>query len=212
MSTTVYINFGVGNTAPAGRVSIGDIGSVLCEDKAVQAKVRALTLMEMPEKKGYREVFSVMSVIEQIQKKCPGVEVNNIGEADFVIKYDDSVNKNKIGYKAVSVVKAALIGIVIFLGSAFAIMTYNNDVGIPELFEKIYEFVLGSSDSANGALELSYSAGLLIGIVIFYNHFGGAKFDKDPTPIEVQMRNYEKDLDNAVVEDAGRSGKERDVT
>ena len=34
---------------------------------------------------------------------------------------------------------------------------------------------------------------------------------KDPTPIEVAMRNYEKDVDMTLVEQADREGKEEDV-
>lgn len=207
MGDTLYIKFETNSRAKAGRVTIGDVASVLCENKVIMAKVKAMKLMDMPEKKGYRRVFSVMSVIERVQKENPGTEINNIGESDFIIEFDKGQKQSRL----FTVCKAVLIGMVILFGSGFAIMTYNNDVDIPGLFEKIYGIVLGAGAEGNGILEISYSIGMTLGIIIFYNHFGGIRFDSDPTPIEVQMRSYETDIDNAVIDYAGRDGKEIDV-
>ena len=60
-------------------------------------------------------------------------------------------------------------------------------------------------------LEVSYSVGLAAGIIIFFNHIGGRRITKDPTPIEVAMKGYEKDVDMTLIEMAGREGKEIDV-
>lgn len=206
MGETLYIKFDTRCKAPEGKVLLGDVGSVLCEDKAVQAKARAIKLMDMPKKKKYREIFSVLTVIEMIQKQCPGVSVNNIGSPDFIVEYS-----GEPANKVAELVKGIIIGIIILFGSGFAIMTFNNDVGIPELFQKLYEMVPGSNPDSH-ILEICYSIGLTFGIVIFYNHFGGARFDNDPTPIEVQMRSYETDIDSAVIETAGRNGQEKDVS
>ncbi len=49
-----------------------------------------------------------------------------------------------------------------FLGSMYAIMAYNNDVGTVEIFETVYEF-LGLSDySDNNVLEIAYGIGLAL--------------------------------------------------
>ena len=39
---------------------------------------------------------------------------------------------------------------------------------------------------------------------MFFNHIGGRKLKKDPTPIEVSIRNYEEDVDKALVEKGER--------
>jgi stage V sporulation protein AA len=46
---------------------------------------------------------------------------------------------------------------------------------------------------------------------MFYNHVGGRRLTKDPTPLEVAMRNYEQDVDKALIETAGREGKEQNT-
>ena len=90
-------------------------------------------------------------------------------------------------------------------------MAYHNDVGINEVFTEVYRMVMNQEPQGLNVLEVTYSIGLALGIVIFFNHVGGRRLTKDPTPIEVAMRNYEKDVDMTLVEQADREGKEEDV-
>ena len=50
-----------------------------------------------------------------------------------------------------------------------------------------------------------------MGILVFFNHFGKKKFTVDPTPMEIQMRLYENDIQTTLVENASRRGDEIDV-
>ena len=49
-------------------------------------------------------------------------------------------------------------------------MTYNEDAGVDDVFATLYEMFMGP-DSGNGVLEFTYSAGIALGILIFFNHF-----------------------------------------
>ena len=60
-------------------------------------------------------------------------------------------------------------------------------------------------------MELSYSVGIVIGILVFFNHFGKKKLSVDPTPIEVEMRLYENDIQTTVIAEYARKGQELDV-
>ena len=55
------------------------------------------------------------------------------------------------------------------------------------------------------------AAGLAIGIILFFNHAGKIKLNDDPTPFEVQMRLYERDVNDTLMINAGRKGEEADV-
>jgi stage V sporulation protein AA len=98
-----------------------------------------------------------------------------------------------------------------FFGTAFTIMAYHNDIGINEVFEEVYRMVMNAEPGGVNVLEVSYSIGLAAGIIMFYNHVGGRRLTKDPTPLEVAMRNYEQDVDKALIETAGREGKEQNT-
>ena len=90
-------------------------------------------------------------------------------------------------------------------------MAYHNDVGINEVFTEVYRIVMNREPSGLNTLEVSYSIGLALGIIVFFNHIGGRRLTKDPTPIEVAMRKYEEDVDKALIAQAGREGKEEEV-
>ena len=90
-------------------------------------------------------------------------------------------------------------------------MTFNEDVSVGKVFEKIYYQVYQVPKEGFGMLEFTYSIGLAAGIIIFYNHIGKRRITKDPTPIEVQMRVYENEVNNALIETAQRKGELHDV-
>lgn len=84
-------------------------------------------------------------------------------------------------------------------------MTFNTDVDTPKLFANLYEEVTGQATDGFTELELMYSVGIAIGVIFFFNHFGRKKLSEDPTPIQVQMRIYEDDIDTTVMEELSRS-------
>ena len=90
-------------------------------------------------------------------------------------------------------------------------MAFNNDVDVTKLFGQMYELVTGQETDGFTILEITYSIGLTAGILIFFNHFGKKRFTVDPTPMEVQMRLYENDIQTTLIEDASRRGDELDV-
>jgi stage V sporulation protein AA len=61
-------------------------------------------------------------------------------------------------------------------------------------------------------LEIAYSAGLAAGILIFFNHFASWKMTVDPTPIEVEMRLYEENINKTLIINDGRKESGIDVS
>ena len=60
-------------------------------------------------------------------------------------------------------------------------------------------------------MEVSYSIGLAVGILVFYNNFGPKKLSKDPTPIEVEMRKYETEINQALIDGHNRQDGKLDA-
>ena len=121
--------------------------------------------------------------------------------------------------------KTVVLCIVIFFGSAYTIMAFNNDVGILEMFDKFYLQVMGVPMEGVTELQVCYCIGLAVGITVFFNHIGSKKnrvnvrpshsvppwLCTDPTPIQVSMRKYEKDVDSTFIENASRKEHNIDV-
>lgn len=206
-NATVYLKCDRNVEVQSPDVYLKDLGSLRCADSVVSAKLKALKIHHFTENSAKRCVISTLKLIEQMEGVCPDISVQVIGEPDVLLEWV-SVDKQK-GWQ--EWLKVALVCLVSFFGTAFTIMAYHNDVGINEVFKELYRIVLGKEPGGVSMIEISYSIGLALGIIVFFNHVGGRRITKDPTPIEVAMKNYEKDVDTTLIETAGREGKEIDV-
>lgn len=206
-SATIYINAEQNVELQSEDVYVKDIAKLTCSDPHVLAKVKAIKLHSFKQGEPKRQVISLLKVIEEINKVCPNADVQSIGEAAVMVEYIN-VNKHK---GPVQALKLLFVAMVSFFGTSFTIMAFHNDIGINDVFTKIYEMVTGQQGDGYGILELAYSLGLAVGIIVFFNHIGGRRITKDPTPIEVEMRIYEEDVNKALIETADREGKTIDV-
>lgn len=208
-SETVYLKLPQITEVYERDVYVKDVGEVHCQNKSVEAKVKAVKVTSFPDtgKKGTDQVCSVLDLIEKIEKTDSNIQVNNVGEADFVIKYKPSPRKSLL----FQWLKTVFVAAVAFSGAAFAIMTFNNDASINDVFANLYQVVLGAKPQGVSVLEISYSIGLAAGILVFFNHFAGWKITVDPTPIEVEMRLYEENLNKTLIQNDGRKESGIDV-
>lgn len=188
-------------------VTLGDILAVECSDKTVLPKIKTLRIIKFKKPGKQRCVVSVLKIIACIHERYPGIEVQNLGETDIIVTYENQ----KTPPLAWHILKTIFVVAVTFFGAAFSIMAFNNDVDVTKLFGQIHELVTGQETSGFTILEISYSIGITLGILIFFNHFGKKRFTVDPTPMEIQMRLYENDIQTTLVEDAARKGEELDV-
>lgn len=189
-------------------VQLSDLGKLVCADKDILAHAKAMKIYKFRDTKPQRQVVSVMKIIESLQKLYPELTVENLGETDIIMERV-RVKREK---GPAQWLKIAFVCLICFFGTAFTIMAFHNDIGINKVFMKVYEMIAGEASDGFTILEVAYSIGLAIGIIVFFNHIGGRRITKDPTPIEVEMRIYEDDVNNALVETADREGKTIDVS
>lgn len=207
-NATVYLKCDRNVEVQSEDVFMSDVGSLRCADSVIAAKLKSLKVHHFGRGDSKRCVISTLKLVELMEDTCPDISVQIVGEPDVLVEWV-SVDKHK-GWQ--QWLKCALVCLVSFFGTAFTIMAYHNDVGINDVFTEIYKMVMNQEPQGLNTLEISYSVGLAAGIIIFFNHVGGRRLTKDPTPIEVAMRNYEEDVDKALIATAGREGKEEDAS
>lgn len=188
-------------------VTLGDIVTMECTDSHVTNKLKALKMIRIPDEKKHRYVVSVLKLIEKMHEVYPNIVVQNLGPSDIIVTYEPVKKKSRL----VDWTKIILVVLITFFGAAYSIMAFNNDVDTPKLFSQIYEQIMGVKKSGFTILELTYSIGVVIGILVFFNHFGKKRFSVDPTPMEVEMRLYENDIQTTLIENYSRKEQEIDV-
>ena len=185
-------------------VFLSDLGEVRCQDEVLNAKLKAIKVHHFKKGESKRFVISSLTLVEQMEQVCADIAVTVIGETDVLVEWI-SVDRHK---GPVQWAKVVFVSLVSFFGTAFTIMAYHNDIGIHSVFTEVYSIIMGAEPDGVNALEVSYSIGLAGGIILFFNHIGGRRITKDPTPIEVSIRQYEEDVDKALIAMAGREGRE----
>ena len=106
----------------------------------------------------------MLKIIACIHEQYPRLEIQNLGETDIIVTYENQ----KTPPLPWHILKVGLVSAVIFFGSAFSIMAFNNDVGVTKLFGQIYELIMGKKTDGFSVLEVTYSIGLAIGIFLAF--------------------------------------------
>ena len=166
-SQTIYIKIDKNVLVHNRNITLGDIAKIECTDVGMLRKIRQKKVYPFQgkkKKKNQFQVFSILKIIQLIHEDYPNADVQNEGEADFIVEYVPRLNPPM----GVAYLKTILLCIVIFFGSPFTIMAFNNDVG-------------------------------------------RKKITPDPTPLQVEMRKYENDIDTTFIENSSRGGSNIDV-
>lgn len=201
---TVYLKCDRSAEVRAQDVFLKDVAEVRCLDQTLLAKLKAIKVHHFTKDGEKRCVISSLKLVSLMEEVCEDINVQVIGEPDVLVEWI-KVDRHK-GWQQWG--KAAFVCLISFFGTAYTIMAYHNDVGINEVFTEVYRMTMGGEPAGLNTLEVSYSLGLAAGIIVFFNHIGGRRLTKDPTPVEVSIKNYETDVDKTLIEQAGREGKE----
>lgn len=208
MNQTVYINIRQLTEVHKKDVFLGDIADVYCSDTHVASRCKAVKVQTIRSDQNKRYMGSIIDVVKKISENDSSLQISSVGETDFIIDYKPQKAPNYFKDWA----KTIFVCLVCFSGAAFAIMTFNNDVSVTDVFKEIYGLVMGKESNGFTVLEASYSVGLACGITVFFNHFAKLKLNTDPTPLEVEMRIYEDDISKTLIQNDGRKESGVDVS
>ncbi len=208
MSDILYLKLEKISLVKDKNVRLEQVAKLWCSNKDLEDRCKQVNILEIDENNDRRYVMSVMKVIEKLTREEKDLQVSNLGETDFIIDYQPGPGSAKWW----SWVKTLFVCVTMLIGGAFAIMTFNNDGCVSEIFEQLYFSVMGAEPEGLNVLDIGYSVGLPLGILLFFNHFSKISFSKDPTPIEVQMRTYENDVNDTLIQNAGREESGIDVS
>lgn len=210
----VYLDLNRSVLVHKSGVKVKDLGDVLCSDKTIQRKVAEITVCQMQAYKEKVQVVSALRVIDMVLKQMDNVTITNIGETDTVVMFQEKKEiqgLQKRWNQWIQILKVVFVSVTLFFGASFSIMSFHTDISIQDLFSRLHLILTGVQSDNYSVLEISYSIGIFIGVLVFFNHLGRKKVTHDPTPVQVQMREYEKTVDDTFIENVNREGKKINV-
>ncbi len=192
MSNKIYLQLKDGvSTAPGKDIFIKDL-AILLGDRPLKEKILNIKVLSISDDASDHVVVSILTVMKKITEQYPEMELFPIGEAEILVKVQKSVKEPK---KILLFMKLALVCLILFVGAGLALMNFHADVNMSETHQKIYKMITGVEEKRPLLLQIPYSLGIALGMAVFFNHILPKKIKNEPSPMEVEMFSYRKNID-----------------
>ncbi|MCY9196228.1 stage V sporulation protein AA [Bacillus atrophaeus] len=175
---------------PGDIITVGHTAQIEGQHQ-LKKRLSALPLYQVSKKDKNIVILDIIKVLKAINKADPTLDVQTVGGAETIVE---------IQYKKRRLSSVLFIGVwmLLFIGSCLAIMNFHEDVSMRDVHIALYEMITGERNEYPYLLQIPYSIGLGLGMIIFFNHVFKKRLNEEPSPLEVEMFNYQLDLDEYV--------------
>ena len=123
MSKILYIKLEQCTQVSDVNVKIGDVAKLECTDRAIINRLKTEKFLQLDSDANQHTVVSVMALIRKIHEIYPELEVQNLGESDFIVEMNPGMSS-----KMMIVSKVFAVCVISFFGAVFAMMTKGRTV------------------------------------------------------------------------------------
>lgn len=181
--------------APNQEVKIKDIASVFSTDNKTEKEIMELKVHHISDNKR-NDVISALKIINAIHKYDKNIDLRLIGNTEILVNIQRETNESK----SFTIIKTILVCFILFLGAGLAIINFHADVNMNESLQIVYHMFTGEENHKPLILFIPYSLGIGAGMSIFFNQIFQNKWKKEPSPLEVEMFMYEKNMDDFILD------------
>ncbi|SER14670.1 stage V sporulation protein AA [Gracilibacillus ureilyticus] len=152
------------------------------------SKIYHLKIYQITDKDKNVSVIDGFLLLEQLIQVYPAISFELVGTNQTIV----DIKKQR---KKANILVITSIWLLLCIGSAMAIMNFHYDVSMMEVQQSLAYMLTGEKVDKPLWLQIPYSFGLGLGMVLFFNHIFKKRFNEEPSPLEVEMFNYQQDLD-----------------
>lgn len=172
------------------QIKVGDVAQIVA-DEQTRTLIASQPLQTIKQEDKGLVVIDIMKVIRGINATYPMFEIQSIGAAQSIVEV-------YIKKKRLKPLFFILVWFLLFIGAALAIMNFHEDVSMQAVHQRLYKIITGKSNDYPLLLQVPYSLGLGLGMVLFFNHVFKKRINEEPSPLEVEMFNYQQSVDRYV--------------
>ncbi len=177
--------------SPTYEVKLGDVAQLAGDSSVVELLQNEIVYKITAHDKTH-VVIDVMKVIEIIQQKVSHVQINLLGSGQTLVEI---IYEKKKAHP----VFFGLVWLLLFIGAALAIIYFHEDVSMQQVHQRLYYMITGEFNAQPLLFQIPYSLGLGLGMVLFFNHVFQKRINEEPSPLEVEMFQYQQSLDQYVI-------------
>ncbi|MDQ0213752.1 stage V sporulation protein AA [Oikeobacillus pervagus] len=176
---------------PNGKVFLKDLAQIVAPDRYLK-KLQNIFIYEIQPEDHNIIVIDAIRVLKAITDTLPQIDIQLVGPSQTIIEIIYQKKK-------VSVPFFILVWFTLFIGAGLTIMNFHEDVSMQKVQIQLYEMMTGEKNIRPLIFQIPYSIGLGLGMILFFNHVFKKRINEEPSPLEVEMFNYQQDLDHYVV-------------
>jgi stage V sporulation protein AA len=179
----------------------------LLSDPEIEEKLHNHVIIHPKKQDGDHILIDMLMVIRSIRQVYPVIYIENFGDPHVLVEITS--NKARPHY-----VLLVLVWLLLFIGSGLTILNFHEDVSMLQVHRRIYELLTGNKVEHPYLLQIPYSFGIGLGMILFFNHVFKKKFNEEPSPLEVEMFLYQESSNRYVItEEYGkmRTKQRRDI-
>jgi stage V sporulation protein AA len=177
---------------PNAAVSIGDVAQLIASDDELIQQLKKLVLYQVKMSDKNIVIIDLMRIVKAMLHFDASLDIQTVGPSQTIVEV---VFKKR----TFSGVYFALIWLLLFIGSALAIMNFHEDVSMQQVHQRLYTIITGEKEEKPLLFQIPYSIGLGLGMILFFNHVFRKRINEEPSPLEVEMFNYQQALDQYVI-------------
>lgn len=198
---TIFVRLrGKVHLAPGSPIYLKHIAE-LAGPELLMRVVSRLSLGRCPLEKNAVLVISCTQVAKRITEALPDASISLHGEEETLVVATPPDDLEESHYaRVVSSLRLALVCVLLFVGSAMALMNFHADVNMPAVHSRLHYILTGEHASRSLWIQIPYSLGIGLGALIFFGHFLPRRppGQAEPSPLEVEMFLYQENLDRCV--------------
>ncbi len=177
--------------SPTYEVKLGDVAQLAGDSSVVELLQNEIVYKITAHDKTH-VVIDVMKVIEIIQQKASHVQINLLGSGQTLVEI---IYEKKKAHP----IFFGLVWLLLFIGAALAVIYFHEDVSMQQVHQRLYYMITGEFNAQPLLFQIPYSLGLGLGMVLFFNHVFQKRINEEPSPLEVEMFQYQQSLDQYVI-------------
>ncbi|MFD1360609.1 stage V sporulation protein AA [Lentibacillus salinarum] len=185
------------------QVMLKDIANISASSP-LQQELEKTPIYRLTKKDRNVVIVDSFLVIDYLNKTYSNLEFQLVGPSHTIIR----IQQHK---KKPNVLVVAFVWLLLFIGTAMTIMNFHYDVSMQEVQQKLHYMLTGDENQYPLWIQIPYSFGLGIGMLLFFNHWFRKRFNEEPSPLEVEIFNYQQNMDHYLsyyenkLNDTGRS-------
>lgn len=168
------------------RIFLQDLAQIIATDELLSS-LKNVCLYHITEQDKNIIIIDSTRLIREIKKRYKDLEIQLIGPAQTIIEVVFEKKKVALPF-------FILVWLLLFIGSGLTIMNFHEDVSMQTVHQRIYMMITGKEIEKPLIFQIPYSIGLGLGMVIFFNHVFKKRLNEEPSPLEVEVFNYQQSL------------------